>query len=239
MIALICARGGSKGVHRKNVKQFAGKPLIKWSIEFAKRNSSIFTVFVSTEDKEIAKVSKDSGALVPFLRPDALATDDAVETDVWKDTLNRLISSDFSVTENTEVCILPATSPLRRHQSFDRALKLYRKHRKGFVVGVCRASHNPYFNMVSLEDNSSRCQIVCPTPENITRRQSAPSVWNVTTNFYISDVRTIMSMKNLWSQQVLGVPVTEIESIDIDTELDFMIAEYLFLTNEEYCCVRE
>src|SRR5436853_7691221 len=111
LIGLICARGGSKGVKRKNLRLLQGKPLIAWSIEIAKKCASLDRVIVSTEDREIADVARSFGAEVPFLRPAELAQDDSAELLVWRHALRTL--TDLEGKTPDALVNIPATSPLR------------------------------------------------------------------------------------------------------------------------------
>ena len=143
-IALICARGGSKGLKNKNIKIFDGKPLIAWTILLAKKVKEIDRVIVSTESKKIANIAKKYGAETPFLRPKKLAQDHSAEWDSWKHAVNFL---EKKKEKPTGIIILHATSPLRASRDIKKCIKLFKKHKKT-VISISEAYRNPFYNMV-------------------------------------------------------------------------------------------
>lgn len=125
MIAIIPARGGSKGLPGKNIKPLMGKELIGWTIEAALAAKHIDEVILSSDDEEIARIAKKFGASVPFMRPAELATDTAIADDAYIYTINRL-NDEFGYNID-EFCILQPTSPLRRTKDIDGAIELFKQ----------------------------------------------------------------------------------------------------------------
>ena len=148
-VGLICARGGSKGVPRKNLRTLGGKPLIGWAIEVAKKCPSITRVVVSTEDREIAEVAKSFGAEVPFFRPDELAQDTSCRN-FWpgQHLLGELEEQDGKAPEY--LVSVPATSPLRDVEDVENCFAQLKKTGADFGLTVTEAHRNPYFNMIRL-----------------------------------------------------------------------------------------
>lgn len=226
LTAFIFARGGSKGLKGKNIKPFAGKPLIGWAIEQALSVERISRVLVSTDDPEIAKIATKYGALVPFLRPEYLASDTASEWDAWSHALKTI--KHFEGSLPSPFISIPATSPLRLAEDISACLDLYDRGDSDMVVAVTRAHRNPWFNMVkSRSDNT-----VVPvnhTANMPVRRQDAPKTYDMTTFAYVADPYYIISKKSLFSGRVKAVEVPIERAIDIDTQHDFDLAEFLML----------
>jgi CMP-N-acetylneuraminic acid synthetase len=224
MTAFIFARGGSKGLPGKNIKSLAGKPLIGWAISQALAVERISRVVVSTDDVDIARVARECGAQVPFLRPDALANDTAPELDAWCHALESL--RDLEGVLPDPFISVPATSPLRLPQDIAACLDLYSEGRSDLVLAVTQAHRNPWFNMVRRRDDGT--SVLVNNPEgSVVRRQDAPRVHDVTTVAYIADPRFVLKHCGLFAGRVGAVEVPVERSIDIDTRLDFEIAEFL------------
>ena len=223
-IVLICARGGSKGLPKKNIRKFAGRPLIAWSIEQSKLiNSSIDTI-VSSDSEEIAEIARNYGANVPFIRPSNLGQDNTPEWDVWKHAIEYIFSSFDSKIDG--LIVIPPTAPLRAIEDINNCINEFEKNTADAVITVTDAHRNPYFNMVK-SDSSGFLSILNPFRKDITRRQDAPSVLDVTTVAYIIKPELILNGKSLFSGKVKGVYVPPERAIDIDTLFDFEIAEFL------------
>ena len=150
--AFIYARGGSKGIPGKNVKNFSGKPLIAWSIEQALSGPQIDRVIVSTDSEEISSVAQHYGATVPFLRPAELATDESPEWLAWQHALNFLLQHEGSIPEN--MISVPATAPLRFASDIDSCIKIYDESDYDCVVTVTESNRSPYFNMLKINDKN-------------------------------------------------------------------------------------
>ncbi len=182
-VALICARGGSKGLPGKNIRPLAGKPLIGWAINHAQAIRRIDRVIVSTDAEEIAAIARAAGAEVPFLRPPALARDDSPEWAVWRHALTYLKQSDGVYPDG--MVVIPTTAPLRAAADLDRCLDEYEKGASDVVITATDAHRSPYFNMIKrLPDGTSG--LVIPPDASVERRQDAPVVYDMTTVAYVA-----------------------------------------------------
>src|SRR3989304_557500 len=179
VVGFVFARGGSKGIPRKNLRCLAGKPLIGYSIETALQSRYIRRVVVSTEDEEIARVARQYGADVPFMRPAELATDSAPEWFAWQHAI-RMINQGPSAEKIDVFVSLPATSPLRSPQDIDACVDLLMASNADAVITVTEAHRNPYFNMVVLDEKQT-ARIVMADQKKNCRGQDAPQVYDMTT----------------------------------------------------------
>jgi N-acylneuraminate cytidylyltransferase len=222
--ACIFARGGSKGLPGKNIRLFAGKPLIAWAIEAAKGVDGIEEVLVSTDSEEIAKVALDFGAHVPFLRPGDLSRDESPEWNAWRHALQYFHDNDGEMPG--ALLSVPTTAPLRVVEDLQKCVDLYRVGGCDSVITVTEAHRNPYFNMVSLAENGDT-EIVCQNASGLIRRQDAPEVFDITTVAYVVNSDFIMKQNGLFEGVVKSIKVPIERSIDIDTIFDFEVAEFL------------
>jgi len=221
-ICFITARGGSRGVPRKNIKLLAGKPLISYTIEKA-LNSKLFShVIVSTEDKEIASISKKYGAEIPFSRPKKLASNTASGIDVIIHGIKQLqfLGYDFDVIAN-----LDCTAPFTKIKDIDSTLKLIKKRQCNAVYAVYKQHHNPYFNMVEL-DSHGFLKISKKLPSRPVRRQDAPLIYQLT-GFHIFDVDKLLKYQNFFMPKILPYEISPETGLMIDTKFEFTIAELL------------
>lgn len=225
VIAFIFARGGSKGLPGKNIRPFLGKPLIGFAIEQALGIERIRRVIVSTDSEEIAKVARDFGAETPFLRPSALAEDDSPEWQSWQHALS-FIQEDEQRLPRAMVSI-PVTAPLRLPIDINNCLDLYDKGGSDVVITVSDSYRNPYFNMIKPYPDGT-VGLVVEGEGRIFRRQDAPDVFDMTTVAYVADPYFVMNNYGIFSGRVRAVHIPVERSIDIDTLLDFEIAEFLF-----------
>lgn len=221
--ALICARGGSKGLPGKNIKPLNGKPLIVYAIEHAKSVNRIERVLVSTDSEEIAQVARDAGASVPFLRPAELARDDSPEWLVWRHALEFLTAGG---NRPDALVSVPATAPLRKPVDIENCLDAFEEGGSDVVITMTEAHRSPYFNMVVQKPDQS-VSLVIPPVSGITRRQDAPVVYDITTVAYVVSPDFLMSSPGIFSGRVRGVFVPRERALDIDTPFDFRIAECL------------
>jgi N-acylneuraminate cytidylyltransferase len=224
-VACIFARAGSKGIPNKNIQQFSGKPLISWTIELALKVKQINEVFVSTDSEEIAEIARMAGATIPFIRPSELATDTSPEWHSWQHFNKFLADKDGRLPE--VFLSLPATSPLRSTIDIENCLDEFKKGRADFVVGITPSERNPYFNMVNKREGN-QVNLVIQQGEKYSRRQDAPEIFDLTTVCYVGKPSTILTKNSIFEGKVAGVEIPRERAIDIDTELDFQIAEFLF-----------
>jgi len=225
-IILICARGGSKGLPGKNIKQLNGIPLIGWSIKIAKQIDRVSRVIVSTDSEEIAKVALKYGAEVPFMRPKELAQDDSPEWLVWKHAIKHVES--YGNEDIDAIIVLPVTAPLRSVKDVNSCIDLFEESEVDSVITVSEASRSPYFNMIVNNDSGYASLVI--SPENqITRRQDAPEVFDMTTVAYVVNTNVVKQSNSIFEGKVKSIIIPQERSIDIDTLLDFKIAECLVL----------
>ncbi len=221
--AFIFARGGSKGLPRKNILPLAGKPLIAHSIETAKQVSRVSRIIVSTDDEEIAQIAKDWGAEVPFMRPKELASDNCAEHLAWVHALQAIGN-----TKDGGPCdiflSLPCTAPLRSVKDVDNCIDTYITYPCDAVVTSTSAQRHPMFNMI-YENTNGNISLVMPS--NIARRQDAPKIFDMTTAAYVVRPEYIFSNKPLLEGRVRHVILPRERAIDIDDALDFSFAEFL------------
>ena len=228
--AFIFARGGSKGLPGKNIRPLGGKPLIAWSIEQVLAVKRITRVIVSTDSEEIAAVARNYGAEVPFIRPAALARDDSPEWLAWRHALNYLLDT-VGVLPEAMVSV-PATAPLRLPLDIENCLDEYEKGDADMVVTVTDAHRSPYFNMVKTNADGT-VGLVIPPQSAIARRQDVPTVYDMTTVAYVARPEFVMTCNAVFEGQVRAVHVPTERAIDIDTLLDFQIAECLLNSREQ------
>jgi len=224
-VAFIFARGGSKGLPGKNVRPLLGRPLIAWSVAHALSVSGIRRLIVSTDDPEIAQVAKEAGAEVPFIRPEELSRDDSPEWLAWRHAL-RWLEADEGKLPDAMVSI-PATSPLRRPVDVENCLDSFASGDADIVVTVTDAHRNPWFNMVSIDSEGTAGLVIPPAPGTITRRQDTPPVYDLTTVAYVARPQFVLSQLGIFAGRVKAVRVPPERAIDIDTLLDFRMAEFL------------
>jgi CMP-N-acetylneuraminic acid synthetase len=225
VLATICARGGSKRLKRKNLRQLAGEPLIAYTIQISLNCEEIERVVVSTDDKEIASVAREYGAEVPFIRPKELATDTAPKWPV----LQHIVSF-LKTRENYEpeiIVDLDPTAPLRKEKHISECLEALRNGPKDLdgVITVYKAQRNPYFNMVEY-NAEGYLRLVKTLPKTITRGQDAPTVYSLNASIYALWKDSLMRSNGLFDNRLKAV-VMQPWTKDIDTLLDFQIAEFL------------
>ncbi len=226
-VACIFARSGSKGIPNKNTKNFNGKPLITWAIELAMSIKQIDRVYVSTDSEEIAKIAESAGAIVPFIRPSELATDESPEWQSWQHFIKFMESVDGKLPD--VFLSLPATSPLRTITDVENCINEFNKGLADFVIGITPSERSPYFNMVR-KDSNNLVDLVIREGNQFSRRQDTPEVFDITTVCYVGKPETILTKNSIFEGRVVGVEIPRERAIDIDTSLDFQIAEFLHKT---------
>lgn len=220
---LIPARGGSKGIPHKNLKPFCGKPLVCRAVEQALQLAAPQdSVFVSTDDPDIAKAASESGVVVPFMRPDSLATDTASSYDVIIHALDEFHKrgKDFD-----RVVLLQPTSPLRSLDDIRAAISLWRPD-IDMVVSVCEARTNPYYN--AFETGQDGTLHISKGDGRYTRRQDAPKVWEYNGAVYVMTTTALRSGQLSSFKKILPSPMDSSRSVDLDTPLDWIIAESIY-----------
>lgn len=224
ILALIPARGGSKGVPRKNIKLLAGKPLISWTIESAQQATSVSRIVVSTDDAEIADVAKVGGAEVPFLRPAEFARDQSTDFPVYQHALSWLQAKQGYLPDI--VAWLRPTAPLRSGEDIDSAVAQLIATGADWVRSVCLVEHHPYW-MFDLEGDRLQPFIPGVNIADYLRRQLLPPAYRLNGVVDVTWATTIMEKELLYGGDVRGYVMPNNRSVDIDTEIDFIEAEAL------------
>lgn len=216
ILGLIPARGGSKGVPRKNVRRLAGKPLIAWTIEAAFSSAVIERVVVSTDDQEIREVSAEWGADVPFIRPPQLAGDETPGIDVVRHALEQLPEFDT-------VVLLQPTSPLRTADDIAAAVALYVESGRRHCIAMSDTVDPPHWSYY-VEGTRLRPVLGERIPQ---RRQDLPRVVTVNGAIYVADARRLEQSGSFLEADMVPYLMPRERSVDIDTEFDFQLCEYL------------
>lgn len=224
IVGMIFARGGSKGLPGKNILPLAGKPLLAHAITTAKQVPRIQRVIVSTDDAAIAAVARQYGAEVPFLRPPELATDHAPELLAWKHALTTIAAQTGRAVD--VMVSVPTTAPLRRSEDVVRCVELLLASAADLVVTVTEANRSPYFNMVTLDHDQNATLVIPPAHGTVTRRQDAPTVYDMTTVAYAARGPYVLATDTLMAGRVKAIIVPRERALDIDDAFDFAIAEH-------------
>ena len=226
IICFIGARGGSKGVPGKNIRTLGDKPLIAHTIEKSLDSNLFDHVIVSTEDPEIAKIAKQYGAEVPFMRPKNLAKDTTGFAEVMIHGITKLkkLGYEFDIFVNRD-----CTVPFIRNSDIKKAINLFKKKNPHAVYGVYQQHFNPYFNM--MEKNSSGFLKICKKLKNRPKsRQEAPAVYQLN-GLFVFDVNIFLKYKTPILPKSLPVEIPSECGLMIDTEIEFRLAE-LILKNK-------
>ncbi len=222
VLCVVPARGNSKGLPRKNIKNLLGKPLIGYTIEQALQSKYIDRVVVSTENREIAEIAAKYGAEVPFLRPSELATDESGTIDVllhamsWLETEERY---NFDI-----LVLLHVTTPLRESGDIDRCIELLVERRADNVFSVTEAHRNPYFNMVEID---AKGWVHLVKQGSFSTRQAAPPVYDMNSSIYVWWREALRGERRTFLQKTCAYIMPKERSVDIDDHIDFRIAEML------------
>ena len=225
---LITARGGSKGVPGKNIRPLAGKPLIAHSIAHAREaGAADADICVSTDSDDIRRTAEDEGLTVPFMRPAELATDTASSYDV---ILHALRWMEEHGRRYDRVVLLQPTSPMRTAADLLGAVSLWTPD-IDMVVGVRPAKTNPYYN--AFETDADGMLHISKGDGGITRRQDAPEVWEYNGAVYVMTAESLKRGPMSGFRRVKPFPMSEEHSVDIDSELDFLLAETLLKRRAE------
>ena len=217
----VFARGGSKGVPGKNIRPMAGKPLLLHALDVARAVPAISRCFISTDDTNIAEVAKKGGATV-IDRPASLALDNSPEWLAWQHAIHWVQEQ---VGSFERFVSLPATAPLRSPPDVEACLQTL-DDQTDVVITVTESHRSPWFNMVRLEANGELGLLV-QDGNSYVRRQDAPRGYDMTTLAYVSRPAFILTHQRIWDGRVRGVIIPAERAIDIDTPLDFKIADFL------------
>ena len=222
VVCIIPARGGSKGVPKKNIKKINGKPLLGYVIEVAKKSKIFEDVFVSTEDNEIARIAKKYGAKVPFKRPKSLATDFAPMDDVLLHAVHALNELNY---EFDAFVWRDATTPFIRSKDVKGCIQLLKKKKASIVTGVYRQHLNPYFNIV--EKKSDGFLKLCkPLKIKARSRQEAPPVFQLN-GLYVYDTKKFLKIRKTDLSKTIPFEIPVESGLMIDTDFEFEISKLL------------
>lgn len=224
---IIPARGGSKGIPRKNIRDFCGRPLIAWSVDTALALAPPSHICLSTDDEEIAAVGRSLGLDVPYMRPGALATDSAGSREVIIDAMD--FYGNMGCTFDCVVLLQP-TSPLRTVDDTRRTIDLYRPD-IDMVVTVTEASCNPYYNC--FETDTDGYLHISKGDGRFTRRQDVPRAWEYNGAVYVINPDSIRRMALGEFPRRVPSPMPADRSVDLDTPLDWLIAETVHKYNAQ------
>ena len=218
-LAIIPARSGSKGLKDKNIKLLNGKPLIAYTIEAAKKSHIYSHIIVSTDSEKYGMIAQKYGAEVPFYRSAENASDTASSWDVVKEILEKYKEMNLNFDMFT---LLQPTSPLRDYSEIQKAYDFFTQKRARSVVSVCKAEHSPLWSNVLPEDNSLDGFL---TAESNQQRQKLRQFYRINGAIYMANVNLFLKDQNLYQSGGYAYIMPNDKSIDIDTELDFKIAE--------------
>lgn len=227
LLIIIPARGGSKGIPRKNIKPLNGKPLIYYAIDTARAITTDENICVSTDDMEIKSVVENYGLRVPFLRPEELSTDTAGTYEVL---LHALDYFEKQGKHYDIVLLLQTTSPFRMAEQVKEALALYDKSQADMVVSVKECPANPYYNV--FEEDADGYLHVCKGDGNIFRRQDAPKVYEYNGAIYIMNAEKLKRTHMHKLPYRVKYVMEEHSSFDLDTMEDWNMAEMILKTSK-------
>ncbi len=217
IIAIIPARSGSKGLKDKNIKTLNGKPLIAYTIEAAQQSEIFDEIIVSTDSEKYAQISREYGANVPFLRSSKNSSDNAGSWEVVKEVLSKL-DKKYDI-----IVLLQPTSPLRKAQDIAKAIELFFEKNADTVASVCETDH-PIFWCNTLPENLSMKHFIAK--EYNLPRQQLPKSYTLNGAIYICRINNLDKL-NFYSDKSFAYIMNRSTSIDIDTEIDFKLAEII------------
>lgn len=226
-IAVIPARSGSKGLKDKNIKLMNGKPLLAYSIEAALQSGIFDCVHVSTDSDSYAEIGRKYGADIPFLRSDEMATDSAGSWDVVLEVIQKY--KDLGQTYDM-VTLLQPTSPLRNKEDIISAYMEYKEKKAQAIVSVCEMEHSPLWSNVLPNDLSMEGFVKHQANR---QRQKLDKYYRINGAIYMVSVPFLEDGTNIYRQGCYAYVMDSRKSIDIDTQLDFDIAEYLVVKNRK------
>lgn len=223
-LCTICARGGSKGVPNKNLRPILGRPLIAHSIEQARASGLFAAIAVSSDSQEILAAARSGGADYLIERPAEMASDTAAKLPAIRHCVSeaeQLAGSRFDT-----IVDLDATSPLRLAEDIVNATALLEERKVSNVITGAPARRSPYFNLVEVGADGI-AHLSKPLPQAVARRQDAPACYDMNASIYVWNHRSLFECPTLFNADTLLYAMPEERSVDIDSELDFVIVEHL------------
>lgn len=224
VLGIIPARGGSKGIPRKNIRLLGGKPVIHYTIESAKKSQFLTDIFVSTDDLEIVEVAESASIKVPFLRPPNLALDNSPSIDT---VIHVLDEFDKIGKHYDAICLLQPTSPFRELGFIDKCIEKFEKSNADSLISVLQVPHqfNPHW--IFEENKSGSLNISTGEKQIISRRQELPKAFYRDGSVYLAKVEVIRNEKKLLSGNIQFVESNEHFYCNLDTMDDWNLAEKL------------
>lgn len=228
VLGIIPARGGSKGVPRKNIKVLGDKPLISYTIEIAKAAPSISTLIVSTDDNEIAKVARKYGAEIPFLRPEELSTDTTPMVSVLKHVISFYAQKEEIF---DAICLLQPTTPFRTVEDIENCVDIMTKTNADTVITTVRVPDvfNPYWVYTQKGETLS----LSVAGETKPRRQDLPLAFGRAGSVYLMKPDNVMKNNSLYGNKIMGYEIPHERNINIDTLSDWEKAECFLKRNND------
>ena len=228
ILCTICARGGSKGVKNKNIKEINGKPLIAYTIEQAKASNLFEHIVISTDSDEIARVAKEYGAEVFFKRSAEMASDTAGKLEVIQDAF---IRSEKHYNKKYDYLIdLDATAPLRSVDDIINSFNQFLEDNNDNLITAMPSRRSPYFNLIE-QDKDGKVYLSKTLDSRIIRRQDVPKSYDMNASIYIWKRDVILNEKSLFLEKTGLYVMPEERSIDIDTPLDYEFVEFIMRKN--------
>lgn len=224
-LAIIPARSGSKGLKDKNIKNLCGKPLLAYTIEAALKSGQFDEVMVSTDSEKYAKIARQYGADVPFLRSDVTAGDSASSWDMVDEVLTDYENVGMAF---DTFCLLQPTSPLRDAEDIKEAYKVYVEKASFAVISVCEAEHSPLW-CGHLPDNRELVGFI--NSESMRRRQDTGKFYRLNGAIYIVNIGKFKTDRSFYQKGSFAYIMPQDRSVDIDTDLDFKLAEFMLFRN--------
>ena len=229
VIALVTARGGSESIPGKNIAPLAGRPLIAWTIGAALKSDAVRRVIVSTDDADIASVSKEFGAEVPFLRPKELSGDDSPHVPVVVHAINWLYTNENEQPEY--ILLLQPTSPFRSHEDINCAIRLAYKRKADCVVSVSEALSHPYLTKRIAPEG--KLVVFGTRPEGYLRRQDLPKAYVPNGAIYLIRPNVLMEKMTFYTEETYAYTMPMERAIDIDTPWELYVANLIAKDQEK------
>ena len=227
ILCTICMRSGSRGVKNKNIKLINGRPLMYYTIKQAIKSKIFDNIVVSTDSKKILKIAKSYGAEGWFLRPKKLSLATSHKDPAVR---HALFQAEKFYNKKFETIIdLDVTSPLRKIEDILNAYNFFIKQKGNILLTGCKSKKNPYFNIIEIINN--KVQVVKKLKKNIYRRQDAPITYDCNGSIYIYKRKSLINFKSYFTRKTVFYKMPENRSIDIDSELDFKLVEFLLKKN--------
>lgn len=222
ILAIIPARGGSKGVPRKNIKLLNGKPLLQYTFEAAKNSKLLTDIILTSEDSEIIEIANKMGLKAPFIRPHELATDAAASIDVVLHAIDYMENQGFFY---DAVCLLQPSSPFRESGFIDKAIEKFISQKSDSMLSVLAVPHefNPHW--VFEQDKEGNLKIATGEKEIIKRRQDLPSAFYRDGSVYITKIEVLKNQKSFYGNSIGYIESDSNYSCNIDTMSDWDLAE--------------